>query len=79
MKSFFKSSVLIPFLNFFNRIRQIPFDRDRDQLQLGTFKNDRWDFELTKTDYIIVLSLIHKSWELQVESGELGGIFFHEC
>ena len=39
MTSYFKSSNLVPFLNLYNRIRQISFDRDRDQLELETVKN----------------------------------------
>ena len=40
MTSYFKSSVLVPFLSLYNRICQIPFDHDRDQLQLETVKNN---------------------------------------
>jgi len=43
MTSYFKSSDLDPFLSFYDRIRQIPFDRDCDQLQLDTIKNDTAD------------------------------------
>ena len=39
MTSYFKSSDLVPFLSLYNRICQIPFDHDRDQLQLETVKN----------------------------------------
>ena len=39
MTSYFKSSNLVPFLSLYNRICQIPFDRDCDQLQLETVKN----------------------------------------
>jgi len=39
MTSYFKSSDLVSFLSLYNRICQIPFDRDRDQLQLGTVRN----------------------------------------
>jgi len=39
MKSYFKSLDLVPFLSLYDRICQIPFDRDRDQLQLETVKN----------------------------------------
>jgi hypothetical protein len=39
MKSYFKSTDLVAFLSLYNRICQIPFDRDRDQLQLETVKN----------------------------------------
>ena len=43
MKLYFKSSDLDLFLIFYNRICQIPFDCDRDQLQLDTIKNETAD------------------------------------
>jgi len=39
MTSYFKSSNSFPFFSLYNNICQIPFDRDRDQLQLETVKN----------------------------------------
>jgi len=39
MTSYFNSPDSVPFLSFYDRICQIPIDRDRDQLQLETIKN----------------------------------------
>jgi len=52
-------------------------------VKLKPLKNGRLDLtdcgqKKTKTDCVTVLSLIHKSRELQVGSGEWGGILFHE-